>query len=1679
MFSSQNIFSKLIAVTLCLAMAFGETLWADEVFYSADQTAVLRPFYLPPELGSLDESSFSGAEKMIIYVQDAHDSLQAQENTARIINHLVEKEGVRTVFEEGYEGEVPTDKYFGGIQDPQVRRKISGFLMDQLRIGGAEYAHINRAVDFLLVGADSLHLHRENINAYLESSEGRSEVRTELGEMKSVLVTLAQKKFPAPLQEWMKIRDRFKTSELDLTEYLKRTERLIAASPEGSGLRPIYPQISLLLAAAGKEADEKTASLDARLLFREIQERETFYADSLLSEEKDRELFHHLEHLDLLRRLNETEISAAEYEEVKDSLRGSATTKLARFIAAQTGTSTVLSKRWETRIHSAVRFYEIAHERDLAIEEKLRSFAAGSEKKAILVFGGFHKDAIRDILKKKGFDYQIISPRITQIEDRHRGYYRELMSGAHHPFEMPALVAVSSRPLSAIERWDRDPRAAVTELAVMQDVARTITSEDPVLFGRAAEIRMRETGKGRFSKVRSELRTLEPAVFRLEEEFGPKNASVPVEQIVFVSDNTGTLVDNFGDPLTGKILKNLTKLLVNPGSYLVVNSGDPLKDLLDRTYPPLLETLSEEALSRVHIIADSAAKKAGFGENAYRLEMEAWPVNDRVQYARTLADYFYDQLLKRQGGMASMMEGVPDETIEKWRQENLAKIDRLAANGGWGIIPKGEGKFVFHLLPPDVERKTGPVFIYDVGPKVTLDMPILRKEKIVPLEFTREIWKRIQEKFGPNRPGFYTVPVVGAVDIAKTAKVEGVNEILGRHVFPSLDPAKPTLFVVIGDSSNDIPTYDVKIPEGMNAAVLRVFLSTDDGYAADLPESVLITKETNLQGMAQVLEYLTGIAGVPAEAAPPLEFLKWRVQSLPVSGEPGQSAGETMTAKAVELTKATGRELLELDEAALASEVIGQERSLKLITALREGKLVEIRFKTYADIMFLEHYIRSVGLFDEIGMILRERFGHPDDGFLMEGIRYPVKEMLKNALFHGNHYDFSKAIFLKLDFTKAGGVARIHVLDEAVSSPSPAWLVRQATERRLTGLGEFKLDAARSGWFYSQEKAAGVGTAVSLTRPQVGVDGSQRSELRTGIHEKITAAVESKARENMILTIEGGAGSGKNFVASLIQESGTGPFKTEEISIIDLDDFLPRQIEEDGVVYLEDPESGKRVLFFDEEDPEAGHRMVEEGRFDDFMKYAEFREKLAEEREKSKLVIIVGLYVPLFLVREGFSPDVRIKLLTDPVKARLRAILRDGNLDRYFESFFAEEHVNSLASDVPVDLSLNNDGFVIGSAPAGLESHSEVSIADTSIYGFLVSEKSYGVSMGKNFETFADILENEARLAGLGDPPAAGSPNLSGTEAFLAAVYDLLIDVLSMQTQPASVTVKRFEKGLEVVLKGLDEGVPMLDDQDTPLGEAVYRVPEFLASGGGIAYVRTYHSRWEESWIPAKGSVLVLAMPSAKQEAPLVVRTMGEFRSEIRLDDRRQGTAIEALAAPVGVFLDAGELARLGEDDRDGQLDELLAFLLRHHAFDLYLDGTDRYPLASIRNKKFQKLLSENSARVHIGLHDRAHLSKKQILIQAFLFENGDGSEKTEQILRELKTKYRIEAEIFPLEYTRPGELGAFVDLAESFMEAALLGRVSDIYAVRGPNGRWKVSPDFAASVWNQLMASYAIEWSA
>ncbi len=79
-------------------------------------------------------------------------------------------------------------------------------------------------------------------------------------------------------------------------------------------------------------------------------------------------------------------------------------------------------------------FYDAAKKRDeILVENATQKMEADAERLAVLVTGGFHTEGITNILKRKGYSYVVVTPRITDLNAEN--YYLDVMTNKKTPFE--------------------------------------------------------------------------------------------------------------------------------------------------------------------------------------------------------------------------------------------------------------------------------------------------------------------------------------------------------------------------------------------------------------------------------------------------------------------------------------------------------------------------------------------------------------------------------------------------------------------------------------------------------------------------------------------------------------------------------------------------------------------------------------------------------------------------------------------------------------------------------------------------------------------------------------------------------------------------------------------------------------------------------------------------------------------------------------------------------------------------------------------------------------------------------------------------------------------------------------------------------------------------------------------
>ncbi len=428
-------------------------------------------FNISSQLGSIEESFEGTNGKKIIFIQDAHDSLEAQENITRLVTRFV-KQGVQTVFEEGYAGPVPTDAYFGDIKDSKIKHKVSFYYLDHLKLGGAEYAHINRRsrlagdprpearehkaanADWQLIGADDLPAYLENVRAFADSEKTREEIEENLRAIFRELANIAKAKFSRSAQSWIRDRLRYENNRLTVSDYIQRT-----LAPFDLNDQRKWPLLFAVQATSAQKenAEALLRGANPREILNELAAAETKLEARYFQSAEEIQLWHFLRAARRLAKLSELRLNPSDLNQLKTEMSALDTEKLAAWIAKEKSSPVVLSKKWESQIKSALRFYELAAIREQAVEKTLLDWrretgdkrptsemGAGSVPSeargltpmvsshdqngtAVLVFGGFHKEGITGMLRKYGFSYCVITPKISEPSLKHQKLYREAM----------------------------------------------------------------------------------------------------------------------------------------------------------------------------------------------------------------------------------------------------------------------------------------------------------------------------------------------------------------------------------------------------------------------------------------------------------------------------------------------------------------------------------------------------------------------------------------------------------------------------------------------------------------------------------------------------------------------------------------------------------------------------------------------------------------------------------------------------------------------------------------------------------------------------------------------------------------------------------------------------------------------------------------------------------------------------------------------------------------------------------------------------------------------------------------------------------------------------------------------------------------------------------------------------
>jgi len=239
-------------------------------------------FTIPSQYGTVKEVHTQGPSKkaeglenkLIIHIQDAHSSPQAQLNSANILKYLekgvVPNAGLPLLIcVEGSSGLVDT-ALLSTFPEKKIKEEVSGEFLKEGKITGEEYFAIVRdekAPEVSIYGVEDKRAYEKNLKAFDEGVASGEKVRDYLQKVKEDINPLKTRLYNKRLKELESKIETYQKKKIPLTQYCQYLHRLLDDFPlpsgERVGVRGKYPNFQLFVEASRLEEKIDFSSVDS------------------------------------------------------------------------------------------------------------------------------------------------------------------------------------------------------------------------------------------------------------------------------------------------------------------------------------------------------------------------------------------------------------------------------------------------------------------------------------------------------------------------------------------------------------------------------------------------------------------------------------------------------------------------------------------------------------------------------------------------------------------------------------------------------------------------------------------------------------------------------------------------------------------------------------------------------------------------------------------------------------------------------------------------------------------------------------------------------------------------------------------------------------------------------------------------------------------------------------------------------------------------------------------------------------------------------------------------------------------------------------------------------------------------------------------------------------------------
>ncbi|MFT7637892.1 MAG: hypothetical protein ACI9Y8_001677, partial [Candidatus Omnitrophota bacterium] len=213
-----------------LGLATGGTAlnWPNSI--SKNNTALtahlINDIEIPYDLGTRHSMQSYATEKIVINIQDAHSSIDAQKSLAKLLENLVAKYDLSLIGVEGDEGIVDSS-LVSSFPKQAVRKEVANKLLLDTKISAAEFYQIaSNPKNIEIFGTEDLDLYADNINSYKQLLDEQTVIAHELNSIAKVIRNLETKVFDTQYQKMSLMQNQYESGDLEFKDYWQHLNEL-------------------------------------------------------------------------------------------------------------------------------------------------------------------------------------------------------------------------------------------------------------------------------------------------------------------------------------------------------------------------------------------------------------------------------------------------------------------------------------------------------------------------------------------------------------------------------------------------------------------------------------------------------------------------------------------------------------------------------------------------------------------------------------------------------------------------------------------------------------------------------------------------------------------------------------------------------------------------------------------------------------------------------------------------------------------------------------------------------------------------------------------------------------------------------------------------------------------------------------------------------------------------------------------------------------------------------------------------------------------------------------------------------------------------------------------------------------------------------------------------------------